>query len=455
MIIFEPGDIGEKQRCVRAARLMVWIYFWLLFGEGILRKWLLPDYSAPLAVVRDPVLIVALVLTMRAHLFPLNILTVSLGFVAFCSLAVGLLPEDNTLLVDINGFRTDFLHFTLLAIMPVIMTREDVNRMVKFSIWLLPWIALLMVIQFYSPKDSWINRSTGISIESIQVGADVDHIRPPSIFTFISGVAEYVTMVSAFLLAAMIGRISLSPLALLAGGAGLFVAIAVSISRMALLGVVLVVLTFLIFTLFRPNMASQLIVLVVIGMVMALVLLQLGFLDKSLNTFSTRVELASDNEGGVSGGVARILNVVTDPIRAWPGVPWFGLGLGTLTNAAIMLTVGNLSHIQVENETTRLLWEGGLIMGPMFIFWRFMLGAYLLLQSLRVAFQHGEPLALFLIPIAAQLVMIGQLGRPTTLGFTAFTAGLCLTIIHQSDTNNPKVENEIIFPKGYQPMRRL
>ena len=34
---------------------LFWLYFLLLVFEGALRKWILPHYSAPLLLIRDPV----------------------------------------------------------------------------------------------------------------------------------------------------------------------------------------------------------------------------------------------------------------------------------------------------------------------------------------------------------------------------------------------------------------
>ena len=40
-----------------ATRRLIWVYFWLLIFEGTFRKWILPQYSDILLVVRDPVVL--------------------------------------------------------------------------------------------------------------------------------------------------------------------------------------------------------------------------------------------------------------------------------------------------------------------------------------------------------------------------------------------------------------
>jgi hypothetical protein len=48
------------QSSVGGIRLLIWVYFWLLLGEGALRKWIFPSLSGPLLIVRDPVLLAIL-----------------------------------------------------------------------------------------------------------------------------------------------------------------------------------------------------------------------------------------------------------------------------------------------------------------------------------------------------------------------------------------------------------
>src|SRR5690349_17621134 len=51
---------------------VLWLYFWLLLFEGALRKWGIPELSAPLLVIRDPVAIAAYYLGLRHGVFYRN-----------------------------------------------------------------------------------------------------------------------------------------------------------------------------------------------------------------------------------------------------------------------------------------------------------------------------------------------------------------------------------------------
>ena len=49
---------------------LFWLYFMLLFFEGALRKWVMPQLSAPLLLVRDPVALLIIWEAYRTHKWP-------------------------------------------------------------------------------------------------------------------------------------------------------------------------------------------------------------------------------------------------------------------------------------------------------------------------------------------------------------------------------------------------
>ena len=54
-----------------ALRRLIWLYFWLLMFEGALRKWV-PPLSAPLLVVRDPLVLLIYFHAVRCRRFPVD-----------------------------------------------------------------------------------------------------------------------------------------------------------------------------------------------------------------------------------------------------------------------------------------------------------------------------------------------------------------------------------------------
>src|SRR4249920_1474050 len=83
--IFDPSET------IRNVRRLIWLYLWLLIFEGALRKWVLPQFSAPLLLIRDPVVLLIYLLALRARIFPHNIYVISLAIIAVLSWATGII----------------------------------------------------------------------------------------------------------------------------------------------------------------------------------------------------------------------------------------------------------------------------------------------------------------------------------------------------------------------------
>jgi len=78
-----------------------------------------------------------------------------------------------------------------------------------------------------------------------------------------------------------------------------------------------------------------------------------------------------------------------------------------------------------ENEWTRIIFESGPILGLAFLLWRAALTAYLGFASLR-ALTRAEILPLLIFSAGFLIILNGQLGQPTSLGFAVVLNGLCL-----------------------------
>src|SRR6476619_8013207 len=83
--IFHPSDT------IHNIRRLIWLYLWLLIFECVFRTWVLPQFSAPLLLIRDPVVLVIYFLALRPRIFPRNIYVISLAIIAILSWATGIL----------------------------------------------------------------------------------------------------------------------------------------------------------------------------------------------------------------------------------------------------------------------------------------------------------------------------------------------------------------------------
>ena len=69
---------------------LIWLYFFLLIFEGTFRKWILPQFSDVLLVVRDPVVLAIYFFAIKARVFPRNNYMLALGIIGVLSWLVSL-----------------------------------------------------------------------------------------------------------------------------------------------------------------------------------------------------------------------------------------------------------------------------------------------------------------------------------------------------------------------------
>lgn len=412
---------------------LIWIWFFLLFLEGALRKWVVPQLSTPLLIVRDPVMLMTYVLALRAGLFPLNRLTISLILLGMASFVAGLAADGNTLVVAAYGFRTNFLYWPFIFIIAHTFNKENVLNMGKMCLMIVLPMALLMTVQHNSPPDHWLNTGAGQDVQ--QLRGTVGNIRPPGTFSFITGIAEYFAVTTAFFVYWFFDRKAYPWWLIVLAGGGLFVGGFVSISRLTLTGVLIVIGTGALLGLLNKRVFWTFGIFGLFGIAMFFLLMQVDVVSRAMETFFERVEHAGMSEGGWAGYLERITREFTLPLFITDKVPVLGEGLGVGTSVGSKLLTGARGYALAEGELARNVMEGGPILGWLFVAWRFVLGIYMVIISYR-SLLLGNYLPMLLCSSALMLVIIGQIGRPTTLGFTLLTAGLCLAAA-RTDSSEP------------------
>lgn len=404
-------------------RRLIWAYFWLLLIEGVLRKWLLPQLSTYLFVVRDPVVIMAYLLAWRGGLFPRNLFVLIILILGPASFFTGLIADESNFLVALVGARTNYLHLPMIFLMPLVMDLRDARIFGKWLLILSVPIAALMVLQFRSSPGAWINKSamTGIG----QIGAVEGRIRPAGPFVYSTGPTMYFGMVCAYLFYSLLRpgmyRMSLT----LPAMAALIVAIAVSGSRSLVATVATVALSGCVMLLSHPRLLSRFVLIAACAGCMFAGFSLLGFFGEGTRILTARFSLANEVEGGLPGTLQRFSLAFTECLDFIPSTPWFGYGLGMGTNGGAYLLTGEMQFLLAEAEWSRIILELGPIMGGAFIFWRILLTAWIALGALRGAVR-GYCLPLLIFGAIGQFLLIQPFGPATSLGFAVFGSGLTL-----------------------------
>jgi hypothetical protein len=423
---------ATNQRVFTYLKRAIWLYFFLLIFEGVFRKWILPQYSDILLVVRDPVVIAIYLLAIKARVFPRNYWMLSLGIIALLSWLISLavlepyLSLKPLILVTGFGFRSNFLHLPLIFVIGRALDAADVK---KLGWWLLVGLlpmALLLALQFNSSPDAFINRTAGLG-GTEQITAGGGKIRPPGTFSFVSGVIFYAAMSAAFLLYGALTRGLYRNWLLFAGGFGLVVTIGVSGSRSVLLAVLVVLASLLVVLVVRPGAVNQFGRNLLIVVVVLVIAAQLPIFKEGVKVLSERfTAVAEAEETSIAGGlIERTLSVFTEGFKLLDHAPLWGFGLGIGTNGGAKFLTGRASFLLTEGEWGRVVLESGPILGVAFLAWRTMLTFSLGLFSFR-QLKRGELLPVMLYGAGFLSLLNGQFGQPTNLGFSVFICGLCL-----------------------------
>jgi hypothetical protein len=418
---------------MRAIRFLLWLYLGLLLCEGALRKWILPQWSDPLLLVRDPVVLLIYAYAWRLRLFPTNAWILGAGLLAVVTLGAALLADAVNPWVMLFGFRTNFLHLPLIFIVPQVFQLADVRRVGTILLWAALPMALLMVLQFRAAPQDWINAGVG---GGGQISAALGKIRPAAAFSFVSGPIYFFAAVAAFILFNQVtaGAGTSFYLSVVAGGATL-IAGAVSGSRSLLGAVGVVVVSFLAGQLLYPRAAWRAVRLLVILGVVFIAVSATDIYRDGTEVLTTRIANAAGSEGGVGGFIQRFVNGFSAPLTRLSEVPVFGYGFGLGTNGGAALIGKRWQFLLAEDEWGRVMMESGPWIGLAFIFLRLLLAGYLGWLAVQAA-RAGNLLPLLLFGAIGMSVLIGQWGQPTIQGFTVLLSGLLLAALRTAE--NPQ-----------------
>lgn len=416
---------------VRLLKQLIWLYFWLVIFEGALRKWILPGLATPLLLVRDPVVLLALILSLSSGKLKINSYLAVTAFIALAAPILALTVGHGNAIVTAFGWRANFLHLPFIFIIGRVFTGEDVKTMGRCFMFLSIPMTLLMIAQFYSPAGSLVNIGVGGEGDAGFDGA-MGYRRPPGVFSFTNGISSFYPLVTAFALAEMMQVKKGGNLLPILAGLATLASLPISISRSNLLGVLLVLLGCIVA---MTRSGRSLRRLLRTGVMLA-VIITLGSLmpgmEKPREAFLSRWNASTTDRGGFEEAI--VMRVVdgltaglTEPTENWIS----GAGLGMGTNAGAKLLTGNQTFLISEAEWGRLTGEMGMPLGLLFIFIRVALTLALFLGAWRAA-KRREPLGFILWFAVAMNLMQGQWGQPTALGFATLGAGLTLAAIRSS-----------------------
>jgi len=425
-------------------RRLVYAYFFLLIFEGALRKWIVPSLAGPLLVIRDPVLLAIYVMALRRGSFPWNgwMLTVAALCVAcvMASVTVGC-----RLTITLFGVRTDFWQVPLIFLMPSILSREEVKRIGRWMLMILPGMAVLALAQFRVGPEHWLNATTGgaMSEQSQQLYAAAGRVRPSGTFSFVTGMVSFLALGSAFVFEGFLEAPAPKRLWLIT--VAMVLALGISGSRSAILGVGIVAAAAGWLCIENPSRLRK-VATPLVAAVLAYALLH-GLADFRAGLDVNRNRF--DDAGGLEEGI--LYRWFGDIAFAWESersAPWLGAGLGMGTSVGAGLATGTRQFLLAEGEWARVILESGPVLGLAVIALRIGIAVLLLRRALRALRERDDALPLLLLAAGMMDLVMGQWGQATVSGFAVFTAGLCLASATDEGDREPEQPEQIRRPRG-------
>lgn len=410
---------------LKLIKQFIWLYFLLLILEGALRKWVFPGLAMPLLIVRDPVALVIILLSWKNNLLPSNIYLGSMVFIGIAGMLLSVVGHGN-ILVALYGARILLLHFPLLFIIGRVFDRKDVLKLGKMILWISIPMMILVVLQFYGPQSSWVNRGIGDDAEGGGFSGALGYFRPPGTFSFTNGNTLFYSLTGCFIFFFWLQPKNINRLLLILATIALVVTIPVSISRGLFFQTAITFVFVLIAMLYKPKYVNR-IILGCIGLVVLLIILnQTAFFQKMTEVFLSRFESANEVEGGVKGVILdRYFGGLFGALAESSKYPFFGYGIGMGTNVGSILLTGNQTFLISEGEWGRLIGELGLLLGLSVILIRLGLVIKMAVACYR-KLCLGDPLPWLLLSFGFMTILQAQWSQPTSLGFSTLIGGLIL-----------------------------
>jgi len=424
--MLDDDALLREQRQLLWLKRWIWVYFWLVIFEGVLRKWILPALSGPLLIIRDPVVLIIYFQAARCNKFtskimwPVALLAAMIVPLALAQVVVGIDPPW----VALYGLRSYLLHLPLVLVMAETLTVADVRRYGRWLLLLAVPMTALVIAQYYAPIDSWLNAGAGEGAG--QITSSGGHIRPAATFSYGVGAQFYVTLTVIFILYAMM-RKRIYPRWLLWSAALSMVAIVPALGSRTVIFSLAIVAIFLVVAGIRSaagivRLARLSILLLAIGLLVS----QLPFFNEASATLTTRFDEASHSEGSIQDVLKlRVWGDFEGGFESVGVTNWLGQGIGMGSNFAAVVTTGAKGFLLAEMEWERIILEFGPICGLLFLGFRVVTAAYISVKATK-RLRYNDALAWMLLPAVIPPLLFNSMEQPTFLGFAILNAGICL-----------------------------
>lgn len=370
-------------------RLKALIYFYIFstIFDGAFRKWILPQISDSLMIVKSIIAVAIFIEGVRYwnRFSNWEISSILLGFISF---VLSLLAGHGNLAVAIFGCYPFLIGIPVCFIIGEKLNKADIIKIGKWFVFIAIVNSIFIIVQFMLPVTHLLNFGGGSTegIEGVSVSSLAGGFRPPGIFYHNTQNVAFCSLAFAFMLYFYFVRKNeikkyLLLLALLLE----LISIVLSSSRTNVFVHLGVVAFFFLFATNKERKRSFLKV-VVISIPLVIVIVSTDMMESALDNLIKRFESASETqyrgsstiEGTINDIVYRgflyNLDALIEPKTFSGEEPpfWgYGQGMGTQVGGRLLKLGKDTSGFALaEWDGLRIMCESGLLMGWLIIFVR-------------------------------------------------------------------------------------
>lgn len=422
---------------------IIFVIYWLLIFEGVLRKWMFPSLNKFLFFIRDPFVLTVYYLAFRYKMWPKPTITFLFGMIIAGlfvligisqSFAYGVNP-----LISAIGWRGYFWYVPLVFLIGEHFRGKDLSKLCRETLLVTIPIAVLVYLQFKSPPGAYVNKTFDEDALAMTVSGEI--VRTSGTFTFPAGQVMFIDSILAMILTMWLlpkAQRPLGPVMLLVTTAAVLVNLYVAGSRSAFFGAAFALLGALLSGFCMTNIRQRFRAFLLPGVLSFIgVFLYITVFATAYQAMSERQAIASENEGSTIG---RALRIFTSVFETMPHMTAIGVGIGLGSNAGAVLGTGTRQFALAEHELPRIIDEAGLA-GIVYIVFRY----WLLIQFFGGAWlatrRTNNPLPLLLLSFEGVLLAVGQMTLQGTInGYGWLFAGFCMAAnrlgLKQDQPNN-------------------
>jgi len=446
-----PVGNGGKEEFRKWMIVLVSAIYWLLIFEGVLRKWVLPEWGRVLFFIRDPLVILLYAVALKSRMTPKQSPFLLIGML-FAIISIPLVclqfffrTGDFDGAIAAYGWRNYFLYLPLAFLVAKYFPLTSIQRLMRWTLLVSIPIAVLVYLQFRAPGTAPINQGLGKTTELQYANGGLGHglVRTYGTFTSSSGQQVFIVSSVGMLLAAWMAprlRRPVKSAPLLAATAAIVSCLALSGSRGAVIWSGLVVGTAFAVPLMTVGrgLALRVFLFPAALILTAILLVPLAF-PKASEAFSERWSQAGESESelyGTGGVFARAIYDLFSFNTLLVETPLQGYQIGIGGNAAVSLNASNnrtkLSGAQSgagESDWGRQILELGPIIGVLFILFRVAFVVWLATEAIRATRKSGQPLPVLMFAFVGVLLFNGQVtGHGTLNGYGWLFAGFLMAV---------------------------